>query len=270
MLRFDANLSFLFQELPFYARFERARQAGFSHVEFLDVLRLDLRSLNAAIADAGLQVVQFNFLDGDMPAGERGIASHPDRRADWRAGLLAALDIAHQFRPRQMHSLAGVVVPGLPRGEQLAVLVENLGWAVPHLERAGLALNLEPLNAGDNPGYLLQTAEEAVAVLQRVGSPRVRLQFDFYHIQRSQGDLIRRLRAAAPHISHTQMADNPGRHEPGTGEINYRSVLLALESLSYEGFVGLEFLPTGDVEAALAWLPRPARSQGCAVAELAL
>jgi len=270
VLRFDANLNFLFQEAPFYARFERARRAGFSHIEFLDVLPLDLATLTAAIADAGLQVVQFNFLDGDMPAGERGIASHPDRRGDWRAGFLRALEIARQLRPRQMHSLAGVALPALPREDQLAVLVENLAWAAPHLERAGLALNLEPLNAGDNPGYLLQTVEEAVEVLRRVGSPYVRLQFDFYHIQRSQGDLIRRLRAAAPYVSHTQIADNPGRHEPGTGEIHYRSVLLALENVGYAGFVGLEFVPTGEVESALAWLPRPARSQGCGAAELGL
>jgi len=270
VLRFDANLSFLFQEASFYERFEAARRAGFSHVEFLDVLPLDLATLITAIADAGVQVVQFNFLDGDMPAGERGIASHPGRRAEWRAGFSRALEIGRQLRPRQMHSLAGVVLPDLPRAEQLTILAENLAWAAPQLERAGLALNLEPLNAGDNPGYLLQTAEEAVDVLRRVGSPRLRLQFDFYHIQRSQGDLIRRLRAAAPYVSHTQMADNPGRHEPGTGEINYRSVLLALERLGYGGFVGLEFLPTGDVESALAWLPREARSQGCAGTELGL
>jgi len=270
MLRFDANLTFLFQEVDFYARFQQARRAGFTYVEFLNVFQFNLDELERAITDAGLSVVQFNFLDGDMPAGQRGFASHPDRQAEWRRAFQCALDMAARLHPIQMHSLAGVILPDLSSADQMAILVENLRWAAPQLERAGLPLMLEPLNADDNPRYLIQRTEEAIDVLRRVASPWIRLQFDFYHVQRSQGDLIRRLHAASPYIGHTQIADNPGRHEPGTGEINYRNVLSALERLGYERFIGLEYLPTQGTTASLAWLPRPARAAGCTCGDLLL
>ncbi len=270
MLRFDANLTYLFQEVAFYERFERARQAGFTHVEFLNVFQFDLDQLRSAVNEAGLRIVQFNVLDGDMPAGERGFASHPDQRTRWRAAIEQALDIAAQLHPIQMHSLVGIVRADLAPADQVAVLIENLHWAIPRLERAGIPLMLEPLNLADNPGYLISRIEDAVDILQRVASPWLRLQFDCYHVQRGQGDLLRRLTAAASHLGHVQIADNPGRGRPGSGEINYRNVLAALERLGYDRYIGLEYRPAPDTLTALDWLPHSARSAGCAAADLRL
>jgi hydroxypyruvate isomerase len=268
VLRFDANLTYLFGEAAFYDRFALAREAGFTHVEFLDVFQFDLTLLRKAVADAGLHIVQFNVLDGDMPAGERGFASHPDQRPRWRAALERAMDVADRLHPIQMHSLVGVTRSDVPRADQLATLTENLRWAVPLLERAGRPLMLEPLNLADNPDYLIPHVEDALRVIQAVASPWLRLQFDCYHVQRAQGDLIRRLTAAAPYLGHVQIADNPGRGHPGSGEIHYRNVLHALESLGYDRYIGLEYRPSPDTLTSLAWLPRPARSAGCAAGEL--
>lgn len=270
MLQFEPNLTFLFRELAPYDRFDAARAAGFRHAEFLSDFTRDPERLTQAVRDSGVQVVQFNFLDGDLAAGERGFASHPDKRIRWREGFQTALELAAQIRPQQIHSIVGVRLPEMPLDEQIDVLVENLRWAAPRLESAGIPLMVEALNEADNPGYLLQTTESALDVLERVGSPWVRFQFDVYHIQRTQGDVTRRLLACMPQIGHIQIADNPGRHEPGTGEIDFHTVLRAIERSDYQRFVGLEFNPLHDTEAALRWLPAAARGRPCSVDELDL
>ena len=270
MLRFDANLSFLYEEADFYDRFHRARQSGFSHVEFACALAYDLDSLTQAVQQSGLGVVQFNFLDGDVAAGERGVASHPDRRADWRDAALAALELADRIGARQVHSIVGVQPADVPTEDLLATLVENLRWAVPHLERAGIPLMVEALNGYDNPRYLLQKSADVIGVLNAVGSRWLKLQFDVYHVHRMEGHTVARLRATSPYIGHVQIADYPGRHEPGTGEIPFQGVLAALQDLRYGGFIGLEYVPKDDTEASLQWLPRFGRSRGCDVADLSL
>lgn len=270
MLRFDANLTFLFREAPFCDRFERARAAGFTHVEFLDLFRHDQDELARAVRSSGTRIVQYNVLDGDLEAGERGFASHPDQRQRWREGLLAALEAGRRLKPRQIHSLVGLRLEQMPYQDQMAVLVENIRWALPHLESARTPLMIEPLNRWDNPGYLLQTVDAALDLLRQVGSDWVRLQFDCYHVHRTQGDAPRRLRASLPHVGHVQIADHPGRREPGTGEIDYGRIFRILESSPYSGFVGLEFAPAGDTASALSWLPKQARSQPCRAAELDL
>ena len=270
MLKFEANLTFLFNEVTFFDWFEAARRAGFTHAEFLSLLTLDPDELVHAVRESGLQIVQYNFLDGDLAAGERGFASHPDQRDRWREAFILALEMAQQIHPYQMHSIVGVRRPDLPYETQIATLVENLRWAVPRLEAAGIPLMVEPLNEDDNPGYLLQTAESVIEVLQLVDSPWVRCQFDIYHIQRAQGDVTRRLRACMPHIGHIQIADNPGRHEPGTGEINFRNVLRAVQESGYSRYIGLEYRPLIDTESSLEWLPMAARGRPCDVGELKL
>ena len=270
MLKFDANLSFLFTESPFFDRFDAARRAGFTHAEFLSLLALDPDELVRAVRDSGVQIVQYNFLDGDLAAGERGFASHPEQRERWRAGFALALDMARQLHPYQMHSIVGVRRPELPYEAQIAALVENLQWAAPQLEAAGLPLMVEALNDADNPGYLLQTTESVLDILRRAGSPWIRFQFDVYHVQRTQGDVTRRFHACLPHIGHMQIADNPGRHEPGTGEIHYRNLLRAIQESGYARFIGLEYRPLRDTESSLAWLPVAARGRPCEVDELAL
>ena len=259
MLRFAANINTGFKEYPFYERFQKAADLGFGAIELPSPFVFDVEEVVRAAKASGVKVVQFNFADGDMPAGERGMASHPARQAEWRDSLAQAIALAQRLNARQINSLAGCVLPDVPRAEQLAYLVENLKWAMPHLAKATLPMMLEALNPFDNKGYLLTHTAEAIDVIQRVGSPWLKFQYDVYHMQRTEGELVNTIRANIAHIGHVQIADNPGRHQPGTGEINYRFVLGALEAAGYEGYVGLEYLPDPDTARGLGWLPRDRR-----------
>lgn len=259
MLRFAANLNTGFKEYPFYERFQKAAELGFGAVELPGLAAFDLDEVVKAAKAAGVKVVQFNFCDGNMAAGDRGMASHPAKQAEWRAGVKDAIALAQRMNARQINSLAGCVLPDTPRAEQLAFLVENLKWAMPLLEKAKLPMMLEALNAIDNKGYLLTHTAEGIDVIQRVGSPWLKFQYDVYHMQRTEGELVNTIRANIAHIGHVQIADNPGRHQPGTGEINYRFVLGALEATGYDGYVGLEYLPDPDTASGLGWLPRDRR-----------
>jgi len=264
VLRFSLNITILLKEYPFLERFGRAAAAGFGAVEFMSPFAYDLAQVTAAAREAGVRVVQFNFGDGDLAAGERGYASHPDRQAQWREELPQALALARRLGARQINSLAGCVVPDLAREAQIACLVDNLRWAVPHLTQAGYPLMLEALNDLDNPGYLLTRSAHVLAVLEQVASPWVRFQYDVYHMQRMEGNLVETMRRHLPRIGHVQIADCPGRHEPGSGEINYRFVLGALEAAGYDGYVGLEYLASGRTEDAFAWLPPDKRCEATA------
>jgi hydroxypyruvate isomerase len=269
MLRFAANLTMTFKEYPFYERFSRAAQAGFGAVEFMSPFVYDVGQVVDAVEGAEVKVVQFNFLDGDLAAGERGYTSHPGKRAHWRERLLAALDLGQRLNARQINSLVGTIVDGVEREAQTTCLIDNLRWAAPHLEQAGLPLMVEACNLYDNPGYLLATSDAVMHVLTAVGSPWVRFQYDVYHMQRTEGELINTLRACRDWIGHVQIADNPGRHEPGTGEIDYRNVLAALEGMGYDGYVGLEYAPSGRTEDSFSWLPFDKRIE-CTSADLNL
>jgi hydroxypyruvate isomerase len=269
MLHFDVNLTILFKEYPFIERFGRAVAAGFGAVEFIVPFAYDAAQVVTAARDAGVQVVLFNFADGNLTVGERGYASHPDRQAQWREELKQALELAQQLGARQINSLAGCALSGLPREVQLACLVDNLRWAVSHLEQAGCPLMLEALNDFDNPGYLLTRSAHVLAVLDQVASPWVRFQYDVYHMQRMEGNLVETIRRNLPRIGHVQIADCPGRHEPGSGEINYRFVLGTLEAAGYDGYVGLEYLACGRTEDSFGWLP-PDKRQEATAADLRL
>jgi hydroxypyruvate isomerase len=245
----------LFKEVPLLERFAKAREAGFASVEFLSPFDYDLGQLVAAIQRAGLRVVQYNFLDGNLAQGDRGFLSHPLKKREWRESLEEAIDLAAEVEPRQLNSLAGNVLGDLSREEQIVCLEDNLRWAIPLLQAAGLPLMLEALNIYDNPAYLLTHSWDVLEILQRIDSPWVRFQCDVYHMQRMEGNLVENIRKNIPYIGHIQIADSPGRHQPGTGEIDYEFVLKALEELGYEGFVGLEYVPLGTTEESLAWLP---------------
>jgi hydroxypyruvate isomerase len=269
MLRFAANVSIAFKEYPFHERFRKAAEAGFDAVEFMSPFVHDVAQVVAAVKETGLKVVQFNFLDGDLAAGERGYASHPNKQSLWQGELLRALELGRQLGVRQINSLMGTVLEGVGREVQMECLMENLCWAVPHLEETGIPLMVEALNAYDNPGYLLTTSREVLNVLDAMNSPWVRFQYDVYHMQRMEGDLVHTIRACINRIGHVQIADNPGRHEPGTGEINYRFVLAALEETGYDGYIGLEYLPLGKTEDSFYWLPFDRRKE-CTAADLNL
>lgn len=267
MLKFAANITIAFKEHPFYERFQRAIDLGFGAVEFMSPFVHDVDEIAAKVSQTDVKVVQFNFLDGKLAAGERGYASYPDKESLWRDKLLQALDLGQQLHVRQINSLVGTRLEGVNREAQKECLLGNLRWAVPHLEEAGLPLMIEALNTYDNPGYLLSTSREVLDVLDAVASPWVQFQYDVYHMQRMEGDLVHTIRACSNRLGHVQIADNPGRHEPGTGEINYRFVLSVLEETGYDGYVGLEYVPSGTTEDSLSWLPFDKRKE-CTAADL--
>jgi len=259
----------LFKEVHFLERFSKAAEAGFASVEFMSPFESDLDQLVTAVEEAAVRVVQYNFLDGDLAGGDRGFLSHPAKKQEWRESLEEALDLAARLKPRQLNSLAGNVLDNVGRQEQIACLQDNLRWAIPRLEATGIPLMLEALNSYDNPSYLLTRSWDVLGILKRLDSPWVRFQCDIYHMQRMEGNLVETIRNNIDHIGHIQVADCPGRHQPGTGEINYRFVLKALEETGYEGYAGLEYVPLGTTEESLAWLPYDKR-KGSTVEELHL
>lgn len=268
MLRWCANLSMLFRELPFPQRFQAARQAGFQAVEFWWPGE-ELQAVSAAREASGLAVAMHNMDAGDMAAGERGFASRPDRRDWWRVRAELGLELAARLGCRRMNVLAGNRLPDLPPEEMKECLVENLRQLLPAAREAGVTLLLEPLNPRENPRYLLPTVGDAVEILEAVGEDGLALQLDLYHAAHTEGDLVEAIGTHFGHIGHLQLADYPGRHQPGTGQVRWRRVLGELERRAYGGYVGLEYTPLGSTEESLGWLPREKRGS-CAVEELQL
>jgi len=254
MLQFSANLSFLFPELPFLDRFAAARAAGFHGVEYMFPYAFATADIAARLHDNGLQQVLFNLPAGDWDAGERGIASHPGRDEEFREGVGRALEIAARLGCRRLNCLAGLRLPAISEAEQLAVLVANLRFAAAACARAGVQLLVEPINSRlDMPGFWLDTPAKAVACLDAAGHENLFLQFDVYHVQVMTGDLANQLTRLLPRIAHLQVADLPGRHQPGTGEINYPFLFRHLEALGYAGWIGCEYRPLGSTAESLAW-----------------
>lgn len=253
MPRFSANLSFLFGEHPFLDRFAAAAAAGFTAVEYMFPYEHPAAEVKARLEDAGLEQALFNLPAGDWAGGDRGLAAHPGRVDEFREGVGRALEYAEALGCPRMNCLAGLRLDGV---EQWDVLVENVRWAAGRLAAEGRTLLVEHVNDKDVPGFLLPTTSDVLRLLDAVGDPAIRLQFDVYHAQRMEGDLVHRLRALRERIGHVQIADNPGRHQPGTGEIDFPFVLGELDRSGYEGFVGLEYVPEPDTLASLAWLAR--------------
>lgn len=254
MPRFAANLSFLFTEKPFLARFAAAREAGFRYVEYMFPYAYAQEELAALLTEHGLKQVLFNLPAGDWEAGERGIACLPGREEAFRAGVEQALAYARALGVRQLNCLAGALPADQDPGEAHAVLVANLRYAASRLASAGLTLLLEPVNPYDVPGFFVSSPAHALRLLEEVAAPNLKLQYDLYHAQRSQGRLTETLRAHLARIGHVQIADVPGRHQPNTGEIRYAFLLAELDRLGYQGYVGLEYLPLGETAQSLSWL----------------
>lgn len=254
MPRLAANLSMLFADAPFLGRFDRAAAAGFRRVEFQFPYAHTPAEVGAALDAAGLECVLFNLPAGDWAAGERGIAAHPARVDEFRRGVALALEYAGRLGCRRINCLAGLRDPGVPAEEQRAALVENLRFAAAALAERGLTLLVEPLNAYDVPGFLLHGSRAALDLIDAVGAPNLMLQYDVYHMQRGEGELAATVAANLGRIGHIQIADAPGRHQPGTGEIRYRFLLPHLDRIGYTGVVGLEYHPQGPAEATLGWV----------------
>lgn len=253
MPRYAANLSMLYGEHDFLDRFAAAAADGFEGVEYLGPYEHPKEDVAAALNAAGLTQVLFNLPSGDWAGGERGIAALPGREAEFRAGVDRALDYAAALGCRQVNCLCGIPPEGVARGVAEDVLVGNLQYAAPRLAEAGIRLLVEPINSFDIPGFLLTRPDEALALMDRVSADNLWLQFDVYHVQRMQGELMNTFSRLQPRIAHVQIADNPGRHEPGTGEIDYGFVLRQLDTLGYDGWVGCEYVPRAGTSAGLDW-----------------
>jgi len=252
-LNFSANLSFLFLDRPFLERFAAARAAGFSAVEFHFPYAFAPAEVAAAARQARVDVVLFNLPAGDWDAGERGIACDPARQKEFQEGVGRAVEYARVLGCRQMNCLAGLLPEGISAEHVQHTLVENLRFAAGALQRDGLRLLLEPLNTRDTPGFFVSRSDHALAVLDEAACDNLFLQYDVYHAQVMEGDLATTLERSLTRIGHIQIADNPGRHEPGTGEINYPFLFRHLERIGYRGWIGCEYKPTTTAGAGLGW-----------------
>jgi hydroxypyruvate isomerase len=271
-MRFSANISTLFKEAPFLERFELAARAGFKAVEFWWPVEAPAE-VEAAVRDAGVRAILFNFDAGDMPAGERGLIANPDAHVQrwFREHVPVALDLARRLSCPKLNLLVGLRLDGVDREEQLRLARANVAWAADQAAAAGVLVLIEALNTLEAPGYLLDNTRAAAGFIGSLDRPNVKLQYDVYHMQRMEGNLVANLRAHMPSIGHIQIADSPHRGQPGTGEINYPYVLGAIEQLGYDGYVGLEYNPTTPAtEDSLAWLPRELRGADVDPARLKL
>ena len=254
MPRFAANLTMLFTEVPFLDRFERAAAAGFAAVEFLFPYPFPPEEVRRRLDEHALALVLHNLPAGDWAAGERGIACLPGRVAEFRAGVNEALRYAAVLGVPRLNCLVGKTPVDEPPAVVRETLVENLRHAATLCEDAGLQLLVEAINPFDIPGFHLATTAQALALLDDVAKANLRLQYDVYHAQRMEGELSGTLARHLSRIGHVQVADNPGRHEPGTGEIDYRFLFAHLDRIGYDGWVGCEYTPAATTEAGLGWM----------------
>ena len=256
MPRFAANLSMLFTEVPMPERFERAARAGFRAVELQFPYDWPAAELRRRLDDNGLQMVLHNLPAGDWAGGERGIACLPERVQDFRDGVERAIEYAQALGVTQLNALAGKVPAGVPRAACHDTMVANLAHAASRLKQAGMRLLVEPVNTFDVPGFFLERSAQAAALLDEVGADNAFIQDVVYHAQRAEGELAATLQARLPRIGHVQIADNPGRNEPGSGEINFPFLFAWLDRIGYDGWVGCEYKPATTTEAGLGWLQR--------------
>src|SRR6201991_4469384 len=243
----------LFNELPFLDRFAAAKAAGFSGVEFLFPYDFEKVVLREKLDRYGLTQVLHNLPAGDWAAGERGIAVLPDRIDEFRDGVARAIDYAKALDCRQLNCLVGIAPAGADVAELNEVLVANLRFAADALAREKIKLLIEPINTLDIPGFFLNRTEQAVQIISDVGSDNLAIQYDIYHMQVMEGDIARTLQKHLSRIAHVQLADNPGRNEPGTGEINYPFLFRHLDAIGYRGWVGCEYKPKTTTIDGLEW-----------------
>ena len=260
MPRFAANLTLLFNDVPFLDRFERAARAGFKAVEFLFPYAFEVQAIRERLDACGLTLVLHNLPPGDWDAGERGIACMPDRVAEFRDGLALGLRYAKALGVPQLNCLAGIAPGDIPEATLRKTLVGNLRHAAEMCQLAGVRLLLEPINTMDIPGFYVNRTAQAVGLMDEVGANNLFLQYDIYHAQRMEGELAATMQQYLPRIAHMQLADNPGRHEPGTGEINFDFLFRHLDQIGYRGWIGCEYRPLTGTEAGLSWMHAGSRS----------
>ena len=254
MPKFAANLSMMFNEVPFPERFAAAAKAGFKGVEFLFPYDYTPAEVAGWLKENKLENALFNLPPGDFAAGERGIASLPGREQEFRDGVAKAIEYALALGTPKVHCMAGLFPAGADRAKHRAVYVENVRYAAQEMAKHGRMLVIEPINPRDIPGYFINTQAEGHAICKEIGLPNLKVQMDFYHCQIVEGDLTMTFKNNFAGIGHVQIASVPTRNEPDQGEINYRHIFKLLDEMGYDGWVGCEYRPRGRTEDGLGWL----------------
>ncbi|HEU5100759.1 MAG TPA: TIM barrel protein [Roseiflexaceae bacterium] len=259
MLHFDLNVSILLKEYSFLERFDQAARLGFGAVEFWWPAGENMAAVARRIRDAGLRVALFNLDTGDMPAGDRGLLNDPDRLAQFRANLPIALELAQQVGCTQLNALGGKRRAGEALEVQLERVRENLRWAAEQARAAGVTILVEALNEWENGPYLFTNTRDTLALLDSLGEPNVKYQYDVYHMQRMEGNIAATIRTHIDRIAHIQIADSPGRNQPGTGELRFPFIFETIAASGYAGAIGLEYHPLGPSGTTFGWLPENRR-----------
>ena len=254
MPKFCANLTMLFNEVDFLDRFEKAAKAGFKGVEYLFPYAWKKEQLVEKLGAFGLSQALHNLPAGDWNKGERGIACLPGRETEFQEGVGKAIEYAKALKCPQVNCLAGLTPAGVPADKVRKTLVANLRFAAAALEKEGIRLLVEALNDKDVPGFYLVRTADVLALIKEVGHANVYVQYDVYHMQIMEGNLTKTIQANLDKIAHIQIADNPGRNEPGTGEINYPNLFKAIDAAGYKGWIGCEYKPAGKTEDGLGWV----------------
>jgi len=254
MPKFCANLTLLFNEVPFMDRFGAAAKAGFGGVEYLFPYDYNRDDIADALKTHGLTQVLHNLPAGDWARGERGMACHPDRVGEFQDSVGLAIEYATRLGCRQLNCLAGLTPEGVSAERIRTTFVANLKFAALKLKEHGIRLLIEPINTRDMPGFYLNRTQQALDIIREVGSDNLFLQYDIYHMQVMEGDLAPTIERHLGSIAHMQLADTPGRHEPGTGEINYPFLFRHIDRLGYAGWIGCEYKPLTTTTEGLGWL----------------
>ncbi|OEJ67011.1 hydroxypyruvate isomerase [Magnetovibrio blakemorei] len=253
MPKLAANISLMFTEADFADRFALAAQAGFRGVECQFPYDFDEGVLSTRLRSSGLAQVLINLPAGNWQAGDRGIACLPDRRTEFKASVVQGLRYAAALACPQVHVMAGIVPEGLAFDEARNVYMDNLVFAADSFKAEGIRLLIEPINNHDVPGYFLTGTRQAFDIIAATGSDNIALQYDVYHMHIMEGDVAETIKRHLAAIAHVQISDSPGRHEPGTGEIDYPTLLGALDALGYDGWVGCEYVPATSTQDGLGW-----------------
>jgi hydroxypyruvate isomerase len=249
-----ANLSMLFTEVDFLDRFERASKAGFRAVECQFPYSYRADHIAERLERHNLELVLHNLPAGDWAKGDRGIACLPDRIGEFQDGVGKAIEYATALGCRRLNCLSGLASRGASRDTLRETFAANVKFAARRSKEAGITLLVEPLNTRDHPGFFLRHAAQAIEIIEEAAGDNLGLQFDVYHMHVMEDDVIASIQRSARHIAHVQIADDPGRHEPGTGTIDFASVFGALERIGYDGWIGCEYVPSTTTEESLKWL----------------
>jgi hydroxypyruvate isomerase len=255
MVRFCANVSMLFAEAPFLERFGRARAAGFEAVEFQFPYDFAPDAIRAELDRYNLELVLFNLPAGNFAAGDRGMANDPARIDEFRATVRTAMEYAAVLKPAKMNCMAGKRLADVPEDQQRATLIANLRDAADQAAARGILLVTEPLNPHDAPGFFLPRPSDGFAVVAEAKHANLKVEYDVYHAQRTEGEIVATIRNNIDAIGHIQIADNPGRNEPGSGELNWPFIFAAIDDAGYDTRIGLEYKPSTErTDDSLSWM----------------